>query len=68
MQITTKKSTTNKMSSFKYASLGHLKKCSGSQTMDLKKRASRVFILFFISNPTWEGFLYFVFIFSGLKA
>ena len=21
----------------------------------------------FISNPTWEGFLYFVFIFSGLK-
>jgi hypothetical protein len=27
-----------------------------------------VFLFFvFISNPTWEGFLYFVFIFSGLK-
>jgi hypothetical protein len=28
-----------------------------------KKIVGRVFI----SNPTWEGFLYFVFIFSGLK-
>ena len=32
-------------------------------------RSWRSCLLFFvfISNPTWEGFLYFVFIFSGLK-
>ena len=52
MQIATKKSTTNKMSSFKYASLGHLKKCSGSQTMDLKKKGKQgfYFIFYFQSN------------------
>ena len=32
-----------------------------------KGKVGRVFIPFFIFNPTWEGFLYFVFIFSGLK-
>jgi hypothetical protein len=32
-----------------------------------KGKVGRVFIFVFISIPTWEGFLYFVFIFSGLK-
>jgi hypothetical protein len=32
-----------------------------------EEKGVRVFIFVFISNPTWEGLLYFVFIFSGLK-
>ena len=35
--------------------------------MDLKKKGKVVKVFIFISNPTWEGFLYFVFIFSSLK-
>jgi hypothetical protein len=33
----------------------------------LKKGQLGYLFFVFISNPTWEGFLYFVFIFSGLK-
>jgi hypothetical protein len=45
--------------------ISHLKKMFWFSDNGFKKKdkVGRVFI----SNPAWEGFLYFVFIFSGLK-
>ena len=37
------------------------------QWISKKGKVGRVFILFFISNPTWEGFLYFVCYFQRFK-
>ena len=52
-----------------YFILGHLKKMFWFSDNGFKKKARQIGFLFFvfISNPTWEGFLYIFFFFQWFK-